>query len=92
LYIKNRYNLNIQTTVAGYKAPSKVADGKVVKRPRGRRPKKESVEPTAGKMAAIKTLRKHDEIPSGRKPVAKTRLYAALPDEAAWDESFTSSE
>jgi hypothetical protein len=91
LYIKNRYNLNIQTKAAGYKDPSKVADSKVVKRARGR-PRKKSAGPTVGKEAAIKTLLKDYEVPSSGKSVFKRRLPAALPDEGAWDESFTPSE
>jgi hypothetical protein len=65
---------------------------KIEKKARGRPPNKSRVQASTARDAAIKSLIEGDEIPSRRRPAAKGRLPAALPDESAWDESFASSE
>lgn len=90
--IKKRYNINIQTTSAGYTPPKAAAGVKVEKKARGRPPNKSRGQAPTARDAAIKSLLEDDGIPSRRRPGAKGRLPAALPDESAWDESFASNE
>jgi len=90
--IKRRYNINIQTTSVGYTPPKAARGVKVEKKARGRPPNKSRVQAPTARDAAIKSLLEDDEIPSRRRPGAKGRLPAALPDESAWDESFASTE
>ena len=65
---------------------------KVEKKARGRPPNKSRVQASTARDAAIKSLLEDDEVPSRRRTGAKGRLPAALPDESAWDKSFTSDE
>ena len=90
--IKKRYNINIRATAAGHTPPKTTAGVKVGKKARGRPPNKSRVQVSTARDTAIKSLLEDDEIPSRRRPAAKGRLSAALPDESAWDESFASNE
>ena len=89
--IKARYNINIQSTAAGYSPPKAAAGVKIEKKARGRPPKKNRVKGTSVRDAAIKSLLEEDEVPSQRKASGRNRLPTAL-EASAWDEDFTPSE
>ena len=59
--IKRRYNLNIQTTAAGYHPPKKVVADKIVKRSRGRPARREAGTTDSAKKNAIKKHLEDDE-------------------------------
>ena len=89
--IKKRYNINIQTTTAGYTTPRAAAGMKIEKKGRGRPPKRNSVSGTGVRDAAIKTLLEDDEISSRCRAVAKGRLPATF-DASAQDEDVAPSQ
>lgn len=85
--IKKRYNLNLQTTAAGYYPPKQEAVGRVVKKSKGRPSKT-----LASKKAALKDLLEDDKIPSGRKSVVKAQSPDSLIDASAWVHGYSSDE
>lgn len=76
--IKKRYNINIQTTAAGYISPKPAAGVKIEKAARGRPPNKNRVKGTSARDAEVKRLLEDDEIPHHGKSAAKSRGPASF--------------